>query len=387
MRFKVYYQKNNKQQTIILDKDQIDNFQFDIIKVEPIRDKLDILKLDYRKVDTLFMFKQLNSMLKANLNFNEAIKLLNSSEENRTIKKILNTIDNTLKSNDNIEKSLKPYKNYIANNSILFLKLGFENGNLKDAIDSIVTIQTQEQIIREKFRKTLSYPILLIATLFISFFIIFIYVVPNFEHIFLTLGENLPYSTKILLILKDIILNYYYLLFIFLLLLIFTTLALYKKHKIIFDKILLQNIPLLSYIIKSYLMFKLFLSLYIIVNSKYQFQIAIENSKNSIDNLYLKNIIQKIILDIKNGTSIAKAFSNSGFFDQLTIKLLYTAQNTNNYRDILNDIKEYHNTEFNEKIEKLSKLIEPLVISIIALIVLWLILAIMVPVWQMGSMI
>ena len=121
------------------------------------------------------------------------------------------------------------------------------------------------------------------------------------------------------------------------------------------------------------------------VQSKYQFQSAIVSSIETTTNLYLKEVIKHIGKGIKNGEEIAKLFNSYSLFNTMVIKFLYTAQNTGKYELILLDITNFYEEDFNERLKKLTTTIEPLIIAIIALMVLWLILAIMVPIWELSA--
>jgi len=158
-----------------------------------------------------------------------------------------------------------------------------------------------------------------------------------------------------------------------------------QVYRFMFDKLLFTTLPLVSSVVRSYQLYKLFLSLYISVESKYQFQVAIMNSIGTISNLYLKDILQQIELGIKNGENIAELFDRFNIFDPMVIKLLHAAENTGQYEIVLLDISKYYQENFELKLKKFTSVIEPLIISIIALIVLWLILAIMVPIWQLSA--
>ena len=162
---------------------------------------------------------------------------------------------------------------------------------------------------------------------------------------------------------------------------------LYKKYKYKYDKFIISNIPILSKLIQSYLFFRLFLSISIIVKSKYKLQIALEHSKTIIENLYIQEIMNEIIIKIENGNSISKAFKYSYLFDDLTIRLLYTAQETNNYEQILIDLTLYYKQRLQKSIKLFSSILEPAIIFLISLIVLWLILAVMMPIWNLSSII
>jgi len=94
---------------------------------------------------------------------------------------------------------------------------------------------------------------------------------------------------------------------------------------------------------------------------------------------------QKIINYIKNGTSISKAFEKTKLFDSLTIQLLFTAEHTASYETILDDITLYYKQKFQTSLKLFSSYIEPIIVFVIALVVLWLMLAIMTPIWNMSS--
>ena len=324
-------------------------------------------------------------MLNSNITLTQSIELLLKSKQDGEIKIILLNIDEAIKTALPIDIALGKHREFLGDTSILFLKLGIENGNIKESINSLVELLNQNNINKNKFKDTLRYPVILLGSLFVSIWMIFIYVIPNFEYIFKMLNGQLPTPTKVLIYIDYIFKNYA-------IFIVGTLLAcggviykVYKSKRLLFDKLLILNIPIFSKLVKNYLFFKLFLSISIIVKSKFQFQTAIEHSKNIIGNIYIKNIIKDILKQIKNGTSIANAFENSKLFDSLTIKLLHIAEQTNNYADILNDITNYYKKSFDKSVKDFSTIIEPLIVFIISLIVLWLILAVMMPIWNLSS--
>lgn len=393
MKYKIKYQEKNKIKSITIeakDHNELINSKLYPNNIISIKEPLDIRNLltpinNINKKDIYELFNQLNLMLSSNITISEAISLLLQTKQKKEIEEVLLLLQNSINNSIPIDIALRRYKKVIGETSILFLKLGIENGNIKESINSLVKLNEQNTITKSKLKDILNYPIILISSLFIAIGMIFIYVIPNFQYVFKILGDNLPLSTKILLWLQDIVQNYYMFFILLPFIIYFSLLFLYKKYKLFFDRMILSNIPILSALIKSYNLYKLFLAISIIVKSKYQFQIAIENSKNIIENNYIKLNMKKIIDDIRSGSSIADAFKNTKIFDDLTIKLLYTAQYTNNYENILNDISNLHKQNFENSIKKFSSFIEPAIILLISMIVLWLVLAVMVPMWDMSS--
>ena len=326
-------------------------------------------------------------MLNSNLTLSQSIELMLKTKQDNDIKDILVLLSDAINNGKCVENTLSKYKSFLGNSSILFLKLGIENGNIKEAINSLVELQLEDKISYEKLNDLIRYPMVLLVSLFISIWMIFIFVIPNFEYIFKMTNGDLPLSTEVLLWIKGILENHLLFIVILIISIIFLVYTLYLKYRYSFDKFIIMKIPIVSDLIKSYLFFRLFLSISIIVNSKYQFQTAIYHSKNIIKNLYIQKVMEKILIMIKNGNSIASSFESSLTFDDLTIRLLYIAEQTNNYESILNHISSYYKQKFKNSVKIFSSILEPSIIFLISLIVLWIIFAVMLPIWNLSSII
>jgi len=394
MKYKIVYQENRKVNTIILEATDLEqlkqhnDFPFNIIKIKEIKAiNSDIFSSKNPKKEVYEFFVQLDMMLSANLTFSQSIDLLLESGQDKKIEEVLNVIQQSLSTSLSLDKALSSYTRYLGKTSVLFLKLGFENGNIKESIHSLVEILDEDIKSSEKLREVMRYPMILICSLFISIGMIFIYVLPNFEFIFTLLKDDIPLSTTLLIWIKNFMDKYWSITIIGLGVFTLFFLFLIQKNRYRYDKIILLKIPIFSKVLRDYYFYRLFLSLSIIVKSKYQFQIALENSKNIVSNLYVKEIIENILISLKNGITISEAFEKSSLFDSLTIKMLSTADNTNKHEHILVDITAQYKKRFHKSLKNFSSAIEPILIFIISLVVLWLILAIMLPIWNLGAVI
>ena len=390
MRYKITYQDNRSLKKKIIQSSDIQQLKThkeypkNVISIQPLEKNFNF-KFRQNKKEIYDMFKQLSTMLNANLTLNSSIDLMLKSKQSRTITQILHIIYNSSKSAQPIEQTLKPYEKDIGSTSILFLKLGLQNGNIKETLNSIVQMNEQEYKTKNKLSNSLRYPLVLIISLIVSITMIFVYVIPNFEFILSLLGDNIPYSTKMLLAVQKLFSQYYHFIFISFTTVFITIIYINKKYRDFYDKIIITNIPILSNLIKNYTLYRIFLAISIMVKSKYKFQTALEHTADIANNLFIKQTMQNIIHSVKNGSTIAYAFEQSRLFDDLTVKLLYTAEHSGNHELILNDITTLYKQRFNDSVKNFSSVIEPLTVSIIALIILWVILAVMVPVWDMGS--
>lgn len=130
-----------------------------------------------------------------------------------------------------------------------------------------------------------------------------------------------------------------------------------------------------------------FFSLSTLLEDKHQFFDSLNNSKSLISNRYLYYKISKIEDDIKTGKSISKAFEDSELFDDLTIRLISTGEKSNNLTLTLSKIDTIYKEKLNSSLQNFITVFEPTIIAIIAGFILWLVIAIFTPIWDMSTII
>jgi general secretion pathway protein F len=390
MKYKIYYQKNNKINILNLEalntKMLLNNKSYpeNIIYVKELNNTNNLFFINEN--EKLELFYELKTMLDANLEIKYIIDILLQGDFNKQNKIFLKDISIAIENGQNIYDSIVHHKTYIGN-SIIFFKISQKTSNLKASISAMYEMIKIQKEIKNNILEVLTYPIILLFSIIFTIVILFIYVIPKFENIYLQLGSNLPYSTELLLNIKYYITNQYILLIVilFIILNIFKVLSnifIYEK-----DKIILNYIPIFSQIYKNIIFYKLFLSVSLQINSKESFYNALQNSEGIVSNIYFKSKLLYILKDIKNGKSIHYSFKKTNMFDLFTLRLLHTAQITNQYEDILKNIVNIYKINIQKDINKFKIYYQPLLIFIISSIILWLVLAVMSPIWDLGSII
>lgn len=344
------------------------------------------IKIDEKDINLIFY--ELNIMLQANLVVSDAFDILIKNKNDKQIKDFLKDLKYSLLSSKSSLNILKKYDLDLI--VISFMQICQKNGNLKSNIYALNSLLKDSMTIKNDFKKAIRYPLILLFTMFSSINVIFYFVIPKFKTIFKESNDSLPLATKLLFFTYDIYINYFlYILFIFLLL--FFSIYIYSqnsieiKYKI--DKTLITKIFFIKDIILSSELFKLFLILNIMTKSNYEFIKALNSSKLLLKNQYLLDRISFIENLLKNGKSISFSFKQSNLFDDLTLNLIHTAEASNSLDVILNEIMTIYKNRFTEKIKILIVYIEPIFLVIIVSLILWIILAIFIPIWDMGNII
>lgn len=344
------------------------------------------IRIDDKKINLLFY--ELNLMLQSNINISDALDILIKNKKDKNIIEFLNTIKLSLSSSQGIDESLKKFKiNYLV---VSFLKISQESGNLALNIKALSNLLIKNYEIKKSFFKAISYPIFLLVSFILSLISIFIFVVPNFKTIFLQINTELPLATRILLKLEYFFTNYYYFIFIGIFFSLFFLIFTYKTNKKInyfFNKILVEKIYLIKDIYLSMELYKVFLTMDLMLESKYEFHKSLQTSKLLLKNQYLLDKMYIIDNLMENGKSINVSFCESEIFDDIVLNLINTGEVSNSLPLVISEIKLIYKNRFDEKMSFLISLIQPIFLISIMLLILWIVVAIFVPIWDMGNMI
>ncbi|RXJ94507.1 transformation system protein [Arcobacter sp. AHV-9/2010] len=392
-KYKIIYQENGdiKNQIVTDIELELIKKEFDILTIKPKKSIFEIKfknRVKVPKKELLLIFFELNLMLESNINISDAIDILIKSKKSKKTQKFLQAINYALSNSMPISEVLDEFaiEDFVKD----FLNISQNSSNLGRNVDAIYNLLKEQDSIKKSFYKVLGYPIFLFLTFLASLFIIFSFVIPSFKSIFQNQIENLPQSTKILLNM-EIFFQEYFLIFIMIvfssiLFLIFLY-KISKKFEYFLDYIFIKYIPIFSIVLRNLQLYKLFLVVDIMQKSKYEFHKAFLNSKLLVKNKYLLDRIRLIDSLLENGKSICFAFKDVNIFDNIILNLLNTGEVTNSLEIVVPEIKNIYKHRFENSVNLMISIIQPLFLLLIASMILFIVLAIFTPIWEMGSLI
>jgi len=389
-RYKITYQENGRirSKTIIAFELEEQKISKNILDISEQKSFSFSKKISIDKNSLKDLFYELNLMLKANINISDALKILIKNRQDKNIIDFLQTINYSLSNSKPIKKGLERFK--IDTNIKAFLEISQNSGNLGLNIEAIYVFLDETIQMKKSFYKAISYPIFLLLSFFSSVMAIFLIVVPNFKSIFAQTKNTLPFATKILLDMECFFSNYLFLLVLVTILIILGFTFFYNYNKIFnffITKMLLKNTPIISKIYLNFELYKLFLVIDIMQKSKYEFHKAFQTSHLLLENKYLLDKIQSIDNLLENGKTISYSFEKSEIFDDIVLNLLNTGEVSNSLELTIFEIKKIYKNRFNDSVNFLILLIQPVFLIFMACLILFIVIAIFTPIWDMGSII
>ncbi|MGM0518702.1 MAG: type II secretion system F family protein [Campylobacterota bacterium] len=345
-------------------------------------------KIKIEQSELIEIFYELSLMLEANLIISDAMDILIENQTNSKTKAFIKDLKNSFVNLSSVDKLLDTYK--IDENITSFLKLSQNSSNLKRNIKSLYMMLNESYQVKKDFKKALRYPMMLVVTMCLSLNMIFYFVIPKFKAVFSDSYNSLPQATKLLFFIQEFYFENIFYIFLFFIFTSFIFTFLYisvYKFRYFIQKVLVKKVLLFRELYLYTQLYKVFLVLDIFVNSSYEFPKALGESKALVKNKYILDKISLIENYIKNGKTISFSFKKANLFDTLILSLLRTAEVSNSMKVVLPEIKMIYKNRVNEKINKILTYIEPIFLFIIVGIILWIVLAIFIPIWDMGNII
>ncbi len=384
--YKIKYKEDDKIKYLTISSDNLqqEKLPSNILNIKELKsfdfDNI-FSKKKIKTKDLNLIFYELNMMLNSGLDLNTSLNILIKNKKDNNLKIFLEEFKKSLINKDKLDLIFEEYE--VASIIKSFWKLILKSGNINSNIIALNTLLKENDELKSVFKKAIRYPLFLMISFFLSMITIFSFVIPKFTSLFEQYKDNLPFATELLLKVQFFFENYFlYFLFVFFILCFFMY-FLYTKNfgfRYKFDKCLFL------YFTKNYELYKFFLIMDIMLKNKYEFYKSLEYSKIIIENKFLLEQINMIEKSLKMGKQISFSFSKLDVFDDMVLNLINTAEVSNSLEVCMGELKSIYKQRFKEKINFIVSLIEPVFLSTIMLLIVWIFLAIFIPIWNMQEL-
>ncbi len=331
--------------------------------------------------------RQMAVMLDAGIPINTTLKTVIRTCDNKRVKEIFEELYRDIESGANLSDSLKRFEDEVGKLSVVMIELGEKIGLLAESINKLADFLQEIYDNRMKLKKATRYPLLVIVAMIISFSLVIVLVIPQFMDIFNEFQAQLPFPTRLLIWIEGAIRDYS----LYMLggaILIFGVLnRIYKKndnfHRFI-DRAMLK-----VYIVGSVIYLSMvgrFVYIFDrLISSGLPIIDALKTAISVVDNKYLKEKLEGISQSIEEGNSLTNGFMQTGQFDNIVTQMIEAGETSGSLGKMLDKVSIYYKNKFQNLVDNVSTMIEPILIAGIAGFVLLLGLGIFLPMWSLAG--
>ncbi len=333
------------------------------------------------KKDIIIFSRQLATLYQSGVPISKSLTSLIEFTRNKKLKIILQEVKDDIESGQTLAKSLGSHPKIFSEIYVNMVEVGESTGLLYDVLVRIALLMEKEMTIKTKVKSATFYPKLVIAAIIIATAVLIGFVIPKFAMLYSSFNVPLPLETRILVAISNFFVSYWYIMLaIFAALIISVKLYLNSaKGRLWWDEYKLK-IPIFGSIFYKSMMGQFTRIFGLLFKSGIPVNRAFELIRNAVENKYFTKKIDELQEEITRGKSITQSFIDSKIFSPIIIQMISVGEETGHIDEMLNKVADYFDEDLDHQLSILQASIEPILLSIIFGMVLFLALAIYLPI-------
>lgn len=331
---------------------------------------------------------QLSNLLKSGVPVLRAMKIIHDQIANDRFRKIVDSIQQSIKDGRSFSDCLQEYPEVFSSLYVSMVRAGEEGGNLQSSLYALASYQKAQREIFSKIRTALAYPLFMACTGVITVIFILLFVMPKITGLFDHIGQDLPLLTQVLIFSSDFFRKTWFVALpaVSLLLLLLIRWYQSKKGKNVVDQFLLK-VPLIKDLIHKAEFSRFAKTLELLLRSGIPLVKAIDISAATIENQYIQKDFSQCRSDLEQGKSLGQSFDKCKFIPPMVMPMILVGEESGFIEDTLGDISNTYQQETSEMIKTFTIVLEPIMILVVGLIVGVVIMAMLLPVFQMDILV
>jgi len=335
---------------------------------------------------TLFT-QQLSLLLKAGVPIRRCFTILAHSIKKPAFRQVILDINNDIYLGDSLAKALQNHPRLFNAIFCNMVEAGETSGTLIQILGRLAKYQQQDQSIKKRIRKALTYPfIVLIVALAVSA-IMLTQVIPNFAKTYSKLSGELPYITQFVIDLSENFIQASPLILASLLALIVIGKLMLRRSQqaVFFIDSLLIRLPLIGSLLRKIILGRFISTLAITISAGLPMVTALKSSASSVNNRCYQTAILHIIEDVTSGLSLQRALGKQAIFPITLKQMVKKGEESGSLVSILEKAGQIFEQEVELALDTIIPLIEPVMMLILGILVGGLLVAMYLPVFQLGQ--
>jgi type IV pilus assembly protein PilC len=335
------------------------------------------------KLKELAIFsRQFSTMLSSGLTVIKCLDVLYQQTTGKFLKSTILGVYEAVQKGDSLSKAMKSQKGAFPPLFLSMVAAGEAGGSLDNVMLRMADQYEKDNKLHNKITQALIYPAFLVALITAVVILLLVGVLPRFMSMFNEFGGTVPAPTRILLAVSGALTNYWYIIIAVIALIAVLWNAFLKSTsgRMWWDrlKIKVPVIGKLLLIIASSRFSRTFASLF---NSGLPIVQSLEIVGGVLGNKYIESKIQDVGEDVRRGVSLSAAVRKTSLFPPMLCSMLTIGEESGNLDEILNKTSAFYDEESEAAIQKLIALIEPVMIVVLAVIVGFIIISVMLPIF------
>lgn len=366
----------------------ISNLQKQGIKAQRVDKALNLSFGDgIKPMDIAIFTRQLATMMKSGVPLIQSFDIVADGLENKAMAKLVREIRNDVSGGGSLAGALSKHPKYFDELYCNLVDSGEQAGALEQLLDRVATYKEKSEALKSKIKKAMNYPIAVVAVAIIVTGLLMVKVVPQFADMFESFGGELPAFTQFVVALSDWFQANWFIGLVSIAALI--TLhkeanVRSKKYRDTVDALLLKA-PVVGNIVHQSVYARFARTLATTFAAGVPLVDALNSVSGAAGNEVYRRAIDKVREEVTSGTTLNSAIRGVDVFPSMMIQMIAIGEESGQLDEMLEKVADHYEAEVDNSVDGLTALMEPIIMSVLGILVGGLMVAMYMPIFQMGN--
>ena len=339
--------------------------------------------------DISIFMRQLATMLAAGIPLVQSFEIVGNGHENAAMQKLILAVKADVEGGTALADALAKHPLHFDDLVLNLVEAGEQAGALETLLDKIATYKEKTEALKKKIKKALTYPAAVLIVAFVVTTILLIFVIPAFEDLFKGFGADLPTFTRMVIDLSVFVREKGVYIATIIGIAIATFMYFKKRSRPMrhfLDRMMLK-LPIIGPILEKASIARYARTLSTMFAAGVPLVEALGSVAGATGNIVYEEGVLAMRDEVSTGQRLQQAMENTDLFPNMVIQMIAVGEESGSLDDMSSKVADFYEEDVDNAVDNLSSLLEPLIMSILGVLVGGLVVAMYLPIFKMGAVI
>lgn len=342
-----------------------------------------------KPMDIALFTRQMATMMGSGVPLLQSFDIIGEGFDNPNMRKLVEEIKQEVAAGNSLANSLRKKPLYFDDLYCNLVDAGEQSGALETLLDRVATYKEKTESLKAKIKKAMTYPIAVVVVAIIVSAILLIKVVPQFQSVFANFGAELPAFTRMVISISEVLQKWWFVVLIALFVAAFVIRSFHRRSEKFRDSVdrAALKVPVVGDILYKSAVARYARTLSTTFAAGVPLVEALDSVSGATGNVVFRNAVNKIKQDVSSGTQLNFSMRTTGVFPSMAVQMAAIGEESGSLDNMLDKVASYYEEEVDNAVDNLTTLMEPMIMAVLGVLVGGLIIAMYLPIFQLGNVV
>lgn len=342
-----------------------------------------------KPMDIALFTRQMATMMKAGVPLLQSFDIIGEGFDNPNMRKLVDDLKQEVAAGNSFATSLRKKPQYFDDLYCNLVDSGEQSGSLETLLERVATYKEKTEQLKAKIKKAMNYPIAVVLVALIVSAILLIKVVPQFQEVFSSFGAELPTFTLMVIGLSELLQEWWYIVLVGMIGAAYAFKQAHtrsQKFRNWFDRLMLK-VPVVGDILYKSSVARFARTLSTTFAAGVPLVDALDSVAGATGNVVFRNATAKVKSDVSSGMQLNFSMRTTGTFPSMAVQMTAIGEESGSLDEMLAKVATFYEEEVDNMVDGLTALMEPMIMAVLGVLVGGLIIAMYLPIFQLGAVV